>query len=446
MGIDVTFSDVAKLDSSAKFCTDHMIARVSTDTRLLQVGDAYLALIGERFDGHDFVQQAIDAGAACVIVSREVDVGVPVLSVADTTKTLGYIARIYRDQLSATVIGITGSNGKTTVKGMLQSVSESFGNTTATVANNNNTIGVPLTLLSASRDDKTVVVEMGTSEQGEIPRLVRIVNPDVVVITNVSESHLDGLGSKDDVFTEKSAIITGAHSNGVVVVNLDDAYSEKSIKLAGERRVFTYGVSKNADVSLENMQQFDVELSTPQGVIKYQLQVPGLHNVSNSMAVVALALAANIDVGSIISGLESYRGTKGRLQIKNLPGDITLLDDTYNANPASSHAALDVLASYPGRKLFAYAGMAELGGQAKELHRDVGVKAEDVGIHRLYVFGPDARPTYEAFSGEKFYFDQVDDLSSNLVKDLLHGDTVLLKGSRRFRMERVGEYLLERVN
>lgn len=446
MSLKVAFSDIANVNETAEYEQDFLIDAICTDTRTLKPGDTYLAIAGENFDGHDFIQQAIKAGASSVIVQRKVDVSVPQLEVADSVHALGNVARLYRDQLSAVVIGITGSNGKTTVKGMLQSVCEQQGSTTATVANNNNMIGAPLTLLSASRDDSFVVVEMGTSEVGEIPYLMSVVNPDVSVITNVSESHLSGLGSRDDVFIEKSAIIAELKDTGIVIINADDSYAERIKEMSGAHKVVRYGFDESADVHLVSLIEGVVEIASPNGMLQYSLKVPGDHNLSNSMAALALAQAAGINNAAIVAGLENYTGTRGRLQVSKLPRNITLLDDTYNANPASSYAALDVLQAYGGRKLFAYGGMAELGELSEELHRNVGVKARGVGVDQLYIYGNDARAVYEAFDGEKFYFDEIDDLSRTLLEQLCDGDAVLVKGSRRYRMERVSQYLQGGLN
>ncbi len=443
MSMLVAFSDVAKRDASAVYPEDFIIKRVSTDTRTLQPGDTYLALAGDRFDGHDYINTAIEAGASSVVVSKDTDVNVAVLKVDNTLHTLGVIARLYRDQLNAIVFAITGSNGKTSVKGMLTSVCERAGKTTSTIANNNNQIGVPLTLLSASREDQYLVVEAGTSEQGEIEKLVNIINPDVVVITNVSESHLDGLGSRDAVFEEKSNLISGSRENAQVVVNMDDSYSAKATDLADKRSVITYGFSDQADI--HSVERDGVQVEHGDRHYSFSLQVPGKHNLSNAMATIAMAECANISMADIQTGLESYAGTNGRLQVKRLGTDNLLIDDTYNANPASSFAALDVLGSYKGRKLFAYGGMAELGNQSVEMHRSVGRKADEVHVNQLYVYGDEARPVYDAFSGEKYFFDEIDELSSSLASHMKPGDTVLVKGSRRYRMERVNNYLLERV-
>ncbi len=446
MSINILFSDIVQHDPSAYFNMDFMIDRLSIDTRTIRPGEAYLAIIGKCFDGHDFIDQAIKAGAGSIIVSSDVKADVPVLKTDNTVNMLGLIARLYRERLKAIVIGITGSNGKTTVKQMLRSVCELHGKTTATIANNNNTIGVPLTLLSAAHDDAIAIVEMGTSERGEIPDLVDIVRPDISVITNVSESHLSGFAGSDDIFAEKSAIIQGVKSDGSVIVNMDDDYSERALLLAADHAVIKYGFSDDADVHVINQESSEITVISPQGELTYRLGVPGKHNISNSMAVVALAQAAGIENDLIIEGLENYKGVKGRLQIHRLSNDITLIDDTYNANPASSHAALDVLAAYTGRKLFAYGGMSELGKSSDEFHYSVGRKAEDIEVDQLYAYGPKARETYEAFSGDKFYFDNVEDLSKKVAHHLTSGDTILIKGSRCFRMDRVSHYLIESVN
>lgn len=446
MSMRLTFSDIARRDASAGFSQDHTITRLCTDTRKIQAGDVYLALSGERYDGHDFIVQAIEAGASAIIVSQDIEVSVPVLQVSDTLHTLGVIARLYRDQLSAVVFAITGSNGKTTVKGMLTSVCQQAGSTTSTVANNNNQIGVPLTLLSASERDEYIVVEAGTSEQGEIEKLVEIINPDVVVITNVSESHLDGLGSRDAVFEEKSNLISGARRDTAVVVNLDDSYASNAIRLADGRRVMTYGFSSEADVHMDGDDQAkEYSVKSSDAAYTFTLQVLGQHNLSNAMATIAMASAAGIATDFIEAGLAAYAGTPGRLQLKHLGRDTLLIDDTYNANPASSLAALEVLGSFEGRKLFAYGGMAELGDLSVDMHRRIGDKAQAVDVDQLYVYGEEAYPVYDVFSGEKYYFDAIEDLSHSLADHMQPGDTLLVKGSRRFRMERVSAYLLEEV-
>jgi UDP-N-acetylmuramoyl-tripeptide--D-alanyl-D-alanine ligase len=245
----VKFSELSEIEHDAIYSNDFVISKLCIDSRAIQKGDTYLAIKGDRFDGHSFVDAAISSGASSLVVSEAVEAGVPSIRVSDTTISLGNIAKIYRSKLPAKVIGITGSNGKTTVKEMVSSICRECGAVTATIYNNNNTIGVPLTLLSASMQDDFVVVEMGTSEQGEIAYLSGIAEPDVSVITNVSESHLLGIGSRQDVFTEKSAIISATKRDGTVVINHDDAFSNEAKQMVRSDSTLTYGFSSDADIN-----------------------------------------------------------------------------------------------------------------------------------------------------------------------------------------------------
>ena len=446
MSIDIQFSDLSRVEPGALYANDFMISRLSTDTRSLEAGDTYLALKGERFDGHNYVSDAVSSGASSLIVSSPVDIDVPVIQVDDTLVSLGNIAKLYRNKLRAKVVGITGSNGKTTVKGMVTCICAEHGVVTATVANNNNKVGVPLTLLSATQEDDYLVVEMGTSEAGEIAYLANIVEPDISIVTTVSESHLEGIGSRDDVFEEKSSIIAGTRKDGVVVVNMDGDYSHSMIALTEHARVITYGFNAEAEVNCEYETTGAgsyVRAHSPNGAVSFQLSVPGRHNVSNALAAIAISNALDIDNSSIIAGLQKYSGVKGRLQTRTLAHNIRLIDDTYNANPASSMAAIDVLAEFNTRKIFVFAGMAELGDQEYLLHRKVGEKASVCGVDRLYVYGDMAKPTYDSFEGEKYQFDSIDDLTHALCLDVAAGDTILVKGSRRFQLDRVSRFLEE---
>lgn len=446
MSIDISFLDIMQYDKSASFNVNTIINKINTDTRIINPGETYLAIVGKKFDGHDFIDQAIKLGANSIIVSCDIETDIPVLRVNDTVNALGIIARLYRNKLTAIVIGITGSNGKTTVKNMLHNICKLHGKTTATIANNNNTIGVPLTLLSASYDDKIIIVEIGTSKKGEISYLANIVYPDISIITNISESHLSGFHMINDVFFEKLEIIKKAKSTASVIINFDDNYSKNILPLVADRMVTTYGFSNNADIYFVNQKQSKITIVSPKGELTYKLDLPGKHNLSNSMAVIALAQAAEIENNIIIKGLEKYKGIKGRLYIRKLSNNITLIDDTYNANPASSYAALDVLATYSGRKLFVYGGMAELGKSTDKFHYSVGEKAGYIGVNQLYIYGLHVRATYEAFPGEKFYFDELNKLSKALVYYLKSDDIVLIKGSRCYKMDYIIQYLLKKIN
>jgi len=440
----VKFSELAAIESDAVYSKDFMMSQLSIDSRTIKKGDTYLAIRGDRFDGHTFIDAAISSGASSLVVSEPIETDVPSIRVSNTTVSLGNIAKIYRSRLIAKVIGITGSNGKTTVKEMVSSICREHGAVTATIYNNNNTIGVPLTLLSASVLDDYVVVEIGTSEQGEIAYLSNIAEPDVSVITNVSESHLSGIGSRRDVFTEKSAIIAATKQDGTVVINRDDAFSGEAEQMVRSASTLTYGFSPDADVSGEFENTSDgvkVSIRSPSGRFEYRLLLRGKHNVANSFAAVALCGAAGVNAAAMIKGLECYSGTGGRLYIMQLGQGICLIDDTYNANPASSIAALDVLSDYSGRRLFVFAGMAELGDQEIMLHESVGQKANEAGVDALFVFGEMAGPTADQFKGEKFRYNSIDELTAALTSYIKPGDVVLVKGSRRYQMDRVSRYL-----
>ena len=445
MSLNITFSQIAAVDPSARFNQDFIIDRVCIDTRKLSLGDTYIAIKGQRFDGHDFIQNAIEAGAHAIITNQVVNSDIVQLVVQNTRQVLGTIARLYRDQLSAIVFGITGSNGKTTVKNLLRSVCRSQGQVTATSANHNNQIGVPLTLLSAKRDDQYVVVEMGTSQVGEIKPLALMVNPDIATITNISESHLNGLGSREQVLTEKADLIRQASPQATIIINQDDDNAQRLKAIAGLRPVITYGIDQAADISACVHHQ-QVQLKSPIGPFSYQLAIPGRHNVLNSLTAVAMAIAADIDQQSICQGMESYQGENGRLQFNRLGKDVLLIDDTYNANPASSAAALDVLAQQSGRKLFIYAGMNDLGGQTKYWHQQIGQKANEIGVDLLYSYGEQAQPVYEIFTGEKYLFHDLTELALHLLEQIISGDTLLIKGSRCYQMEQVSQYLLEQLS
>jgi UDP-N-acetylmuramoyl-tripeptide--D-alanyl-D-alanine ligase len=446
MNPGIKFSELASLEHDASFSTDFEITRLCTDTRTINPGDSYLAIKGEKFDGHDFIGEALARGAAALVVSNNIDVDVPSIKVNDTVVSLGNIAKIYRNKLPAKVVGITGSNGKTTVKGMLGSVCAEFGEVTVTAANNNNMIGVPQTLLSANKTDRFLIVEMGTSESGEIAYLSNIVEPDVSIIINISESHLSGIGTKEDVFIEKSEITRATRNSGSVVINLDDEYAGRIADLSKTNSIITYGFDGRADVSGEFKtisEGTEVSVRSPAGDFSYRLRVPGRHNVSNSFAVVAIASTLGIGADSIISGLQAYSGVDGRLQAVTLRKNIILLNDAYNANPASSCAAIDVASGYPGRKVFVFAGMAELGDSETALHEAIGSKATESGIDVLFTLGEISRPTFEMFGGQKYHFDSFIELEQALLEFIQPDDVVLVKGSRRYKMDRLCRRLEE---
>jgi UDP-N-acetylmuramoyl-tripeptide--D-alanyl-D-alanine ligase len=446
MDLNIKFSELAEMNESAIFETDYTISAVSTDTRHIDSGDTFVAIDGEHFDGHDFIEDAISNGAGAIVSSRNIVSDIPVLMVRNTVEALGNIASVFRNRYQGMVVGITGSNGKTTVKEMLKSIFEQSLSVSATTANNNNKIGVPLTVLSANPDDPVWLVEMGTSEKGEIPYLADMIHPNISVITSISESHLAGFGAKQDVFEEKSAIFRGMKNDGIAVMNHDSPWFEQTKEMFKTSKIVSFGLDSRADCHCDyesHADGFSVHASSNGRILHYKLKVPGEHNVINSLAAVAVAQALGVSDEDIVLALESFSGVKGRMEVKVLPVGTTLINDSYNASPASVKAAIQSLGLYKGRKLFVFGGMAELGDKSDSFHADVGVQAMQYDVDSLYVLGEAARPAYDAYSGEKFYAQDMQQLLDKLGENVLPDDVVLIKGSRAFRMERVAEHLEE---
>jgi len=331
------------------------------------------------------------------------------------------------------------------VKGMLASIGAGHGGGTATKANQNNKIGVPLTLLSVDQEDDLAIIEMGTSEQGEIAYLSKIVSPDIAVITSIAESHLDGIGSLDDVFLEKSDLIAFSKDNSVIVIAADQQYSDQLANIAGNREVIRYGFSAACDVQGSYTQKDDgqqVRVEYSGGEFEYNLLVLGEHNVLNSLAAVAVSLKAGVSEANIVKGLQNFSAVDGRLAISMLKNTARLIDDSYNANPASTESALKVLSGFTGRKILVFGGMGELGDRSEVLHREVGRVAQQLGIDELYVL-ENASMSLDEFGGEKYCYQNIDELSCVLATSIGKGDSVLVKGSRRYAMDKVVRYLKE---
>lgn len=444
MDLDITFAEIAEMNESATYETNFRIGSVSTDTRHISPGDTFVAIHGEKFDGHDFIEDAISNGAGAVISSRNIACDVPVLVVNDTIEALGNIASGYRKKFKGKVVGITGSNGKTTVKEMLKHICEQSMSVSATVANNNNKIGVPLTVLSANQDDDVWLVEMGTSEKGEIPYLANMIPPDVSVITNISESHLEGFGTREDVFQEKSTIIAGMVDSGTAVMNFSPPWFDQTSKMFKSANLISFGFDQSADIHCDyesHSTGFSVKAMAGNRTISYTLKVPGEHNVINSLTAIAVAISVGVSDEDIVQGLESFQGVKGRMEVKTLGNGITLINDSYNASPASVGAALKSLSLYKGRRLFVFGGMAELGEKSESFHAEVGDEAVQANVDGLYVFGNCAKPTFDRYPGEKYFTENMQDLLNMLNENVSSDDVVLVKGSRAFRMERVADFL-----
>ena len=443
---------------------------VSTDSRKLAQGDLFIALRGEHFDGYEFAEKAMRSGAAAVMMNADSYIAHPpapnaqsaFLVVPDTRLALGKLAGYWRRQFSIPLIGITGSNGKTTVKEMLASIlREAAGSAEAVLAtqgNFNNDIGMPLTLLKLNAKHRFAVIEMGMNHAGEIDYLTRIAAPNVVLINNASGAHLEGLGSVAAVAQAKGEIIAGLEHHGTAVINADDVYAPLWRGLAGAHPLLEFGMSEaeqHADVSgtwrTSQAGQYNaqpgvqLDVQTPQGNFTAMLQVPGEHNARNALAATAAAIALNMQLEKIVAGLEKYTGMSGRLQRKITLHGAVLIDDTYNANPASMHAAIGVLAQTPGKHILVLGDMGELGEDAAVLHAEIGAEARRAGIEKLYALGTLSSNTVRAFGSGARHFGSIEELQSVLEKELDANTTVLVKGSRFMKMERVVEFCVGRV-
>ncbi|CAG0974716.1 UDP-N-acetylmuramoyl-tripeptide--D-alanyl-D-alanine ligase [Methylophilaceae bacterium] len=429
---------------------DVLFAHVSNDSRSGLPGQLFVAMRGERVDGHDYALSAIKNGAAAAMISHEVE-GLPAaLLVENTRLALGDLAAYWRKKFSMPLAAITGSNGKTTVKEMLAAILRKATGAEdavlATEGNLNNDIGLPLTLLKLRQQHRYAVVEMGMNHFGEISYLTRIGQPTVALINNATTAHLGGLGSVEGVARAKGEIFEGLAAGGIAVINADDSYAPLWKSLAGHHRVLTFGVKNSADISAAytlHAESSDVRLKTPQGEASVSLPVAGLHNVSNALAAASAAIAMDMPLPAIVSGLESFSGVKGRLQRKTGIKGAAVIDDTYNANPASMKAAIDVLAVRQGEKLLVLGDMGELGDDAAAMHAEIGRYAKQAGVSRLYALGELSREMVNAFGPHAQHFETPDALASSLIARMNEESTVLVKGSRFMRMERVVNLIMQ---
>jgi UDP-N-acetylmuramoyl-tripeptide--D-alanyl-D-alanine ligase len=413
---------------------------VSTDTRRLAPGSLYFALQGTNFDGHAFVDSARDQGAAAAAVSRPCESSLPQVQVVDTRLALGQLSAFWRQQFSLPVVAITGSNGKTTVRAMTEAILSGCGRTLSTQGNLNNDIGLPLTLARLGPDDQFAVLEMGANHPGEIDYLAGLAQPTIAVITNAAPAHLQGFGDLEGVARAKGELFARLDASAAAVINADDDFAPLWRSLASHCRVVEFGLDTPAGVTCEwagDTRGSDIRLKTAQGGIELRLPLPGRHNVMNALAACAVSLLAGADLAAVKRGLESLSAVAGRFNIHVLPGGITLIDDSYNANPESLQAALEVLALATDDSWLVLGDMGELGAAAAELHAAAGRRARAAGVTRLYGLGELAGQAVAAFNGPGGAFSTMDELLDALRTDLRGPLHILVKGSRSMRMERV---------
>jgi len=433
-------SEAARILNGRCSGSDTGFRGISTDTRRLLPGSLFFALQGPNFDGHDYLEAAREQGAAAAAVSRPCNSLLPQLEVADTRLALGRLAADWRARFELPLIAITGSNGKTTVRSMAEAILARCGRTLSTLGNLNNDIGLPLTLARLDAADEYAVLEMGANHPGEIDYLAGLARPTIGVVTNAGPAHLEGFGSLEGVARAKGELFARLAPDALAVINADDAFAPLWRELAGHCQVIEFGLRGETPFGARwqgDASGSDVTLLTPQGEVGLRLPLPGRHNVMNALAAVAAAQAAGAGLEDIRLGLEGLQPVAGRFNIHRLPGGITLIDDTYNANPQSLQAALEVLAQGAGESWLVLGDMGELGENSAQLHAAAGDSARAAGVRRLYGLGELACLAVRNFAGEGGCFSEMDDLLAALRADLKGPLHILVKGSRRMRMERV---------
>ncbi len=421
------------------------ITGVSIDTRKLQPGHLFVALKGEHVDGHDYLAQAAAHGAIAALVARQVDSALPQVLVDDTVVALGDLASAVRAQRGVRVIGITGSNGKTTVKTLVASILSRHGRTHVSAGNQNNELGLPLSLLAMPHDAEYAVLEMGAGKPGDIAYLAAIARPDIGLVTLIAPAHLERMGSIEGVAETKGALYQALPADGIAIINADDAFARFFGGLAGARTVLRFGLDQPADVGADIVEQridgSHFVLRTPLGDAGVDLPLSGRHNVANALAAAAVALALEVPLDTIVVGLEQVPGVAGRLRRVDCVGGWTVIDDSYNANPGSVAAAIDTLLLAAGERWLVLGDMAELGENARALHAGVGERARQRGVDRLFAVGPLGAATVEAFGAGGEHFDDKSALIAVLQAQLHPGVTCLVKGSRSAGMEQVAAAL-----
>ncbi len=443
-----TLADFAQACGGTLRGADQSFSGVSSDTRTLKQRELFVALRGPRFNANEFLNAAHSAGAAGAVVDAEQAVAISQVVVQDTQAALERGAQSWRSQFSIPLVGVAGSNGKTTAKEMTATILAQAGSCLATRGNLNNHIGVPLTLLRIEPTDRFAVVEMGANRAGDVAALVRVARPTVGLITNAGAEHLEGFGSLEGVARAEGEMVEGLARDATAVINADDEFASLWQKMT-PARVVTFGVQKPADFTASDIRtkigadgfvtQFT--LSGPVGRTGIELQMGGRHNVSNALAAAAAASAAGATLQHIAAGLAAVRAVPGRLQFKKAVSGAWLIDDSYNANPSSVRAGIEVLAGLEGRKWLVLGDMAELGEYAQSAHAEIGTFARERGIERLYATGPLAALAVESFGAGAKWFSDAPSLAQAL--EAATADVrMLIKGSRVNRLERVVDALV----
>jgi UDP-N-acetylmuramoyl-tripeptide--D-alanyl-D-alanine ligase len=445
-----TLSDAARITGGQLSGEDRPYGSVSTDSRTLNPGALFVALRGPNFDGAAFVAAAASRGAIGALVERAVSCDLPQVVVPDTLRALQELAKAWRAEFTLPVVAVAGSNGKTTAKEMTAAILSRMGLCMATHGNLNNHIGVPVTLMRLESAHRSAAIEMGANRIGDVAELMRLAQPTVGLITNAGAEHLEGFGNLDGVAKGEGEAVSCLKPEGTAVINADDAYAGYWRSVAGAQRIVTFGVHASADFAAKNVIQAiergefatRFTLICPLGKRPIMLKAGGAHNIGNALAAAAAAAAAGASLEDIVLGLADFRAVSGRLQLKAGARDSWIIDDSYNANPSSVRAALEVLRSLAGVTWLVLGDMAELGESAQDSHAHMGTYARDCGIKRLFALGPLSSRAVETFGPGGEWFVDADSLIRRLQAELSPGVTVLIKGSRINRLERVVQALI----
>lgn len=449
---EISLSELAARTGGQLIGPDVMFSSVSTDSRSVAPGDLYLSLIGEHFNGHDFVSAAANRGAVAGVVSEAVETSIPVLTVSDTHRALGELANVNRRRSSATVIALTGSQGKTTVKEMVGAILSFRGRTLITSKNLNNTIGVPLTLLQL-QDQKFAVIEMGANGAGEIAFSVGITEPDLVLITKASAAHIEGFGSLQGIVEAKGEILDGLGESGIAILNADDDNVGQWQRRASNSQVVLFSLLEKAEsqyfaseIDLSKVGEVAFNLHTPKGSASIQLEMMGEHNIANAVSAAALAIEAGASLDDVVKGLAGLKPIDGRLKLRDGISGCVLIDDTYNASPDSFYSAIDALMSFAGRKILIAGDMKELGGESEESHLNVGRYAKKAKVDEFWATGEMSKWSAQAFGSRAKHFENQNDLVEQCRSAAEQDVVFLVKGSRGAMMENIiNELLIKEV-
>jgi UDP-N-acetylmuramoyl-tripeptide--D-alanyl-D-alanine ligase len=415
---------------------------VSIDTRTLVPGNLFIAIQGEQFDGHHFIKEAAAQGACAALVSQPIQPPLQQILVPNTLAALGKLSAHWREGFNIPLIGVTGSNGKTTLKNMIASIlraacHNNSNQVLATTGNFNNNIGLPLNLLRLTPQHQYAVIEMGMNHFGEIAYLTRLAKPTIAIINNAAAAHLEGLQDIAGVARAKGEIFQGLQKNGLAILNSDDLHFAYWRSLIADHPYLSFGLKNTADVTAIIKQNQSIQLQTPQGTMDITLPLMGTHNIMNALAATAATLALNINLAIIKQGLEQVEPAPGRMQQYFLPSGAQLINDTYNANPSSLQAAINTLAAFPGTKIAVLGDMKELGSDAKQLHFTAGKMLQAAGIDYLFTFGNLSAAATESFGKNAWHFTDYKEIVSALQPYLIKDMHILIKGSRSMRMERI---------